>query len=413
MRSVGSLLWDLRQAAKLSLGEVARLSGVSKASLSRWETGTHLPRIPELEAVFSALNADTSERFQLLSAIEAPRAVRQLRHATAVPPPTVGDLLRALRLRKGWTPEQLASALHVNRTSVGRWEQGERLPSTEQIQAICYALDAREEELTALTCGRARPSRPPGPVAIEDIDKTLRTLQAGLCRGMEELLFWTMEYQVWELLAQDSTVLPLAAEVYIFNGQHSRINGRWSEIPACTDKACALLGKLPADSRLRIHQEILRATAAVHQSGTPRPRLGLRILAPLLEVATDQPEYHAWVLSDMAKYQAMDGQSDSALELAVQAIAVAERSVHRVEAELRRMDYADLLIRAGRPADALSIFPNADLIGPEALLVRVEAEYQVGNHSEAASILQIAIEQIETSKQAHLRPRADALAARF
>jgi transcriptional regulator with XRE-family HTH domain len=413
MQSVGTLLWGLRHSARLTLGELARRSGVSKATLSRWESGERLPRIPELEAVLSALNTDSSQRSHLLAAIEAPRAVRHLRHTAVVPPPTTGELLRALRHRKGWSPERLASVLKVSRVSVVRWEHGERIPSNEQIQAICYALSAREDELIAMTCGRLRTSRPTGPATIEDIELTLRGLKFGLYRGMEELVLWTLERQAWELLAHIPTVLPLLAEVYLLNGHHNSVHRRWSEIPAFTDKASALMGDLPEYPHLRIRVEILRATAAVYEMTTPYTRRGLYILSSVLELAKEQPEYHAWVLSDMANYLEMEGQIGSALELSVKAVSVAEMAENPIEFHLRRMDYGDQLIRAGRSADALRVLPTAELIGPEALLVQAEAEYHVGNLSEAANLLQQAIELIERKKLPHLRSRANALAARF
>jgi transcriptional regulator with XRE-family HTH domain len=58
-------------------------------------------------------------------------------------PPAARDLLRALRMRGGWTQEPTALRLGVDQSSVVR---GERLLSNEQMQALCFALEAHEGE---------------------------------------------------------------------------------------------------------------------------------------------------------------------------------------------------------------------------------------------------------------------------
>ena len=57
---VGTLLWEMRTAANLTLGKLAQQTGVSKAALSRWEAGLRQPRVSELEAVLDVLNASPS-----------------------------------------------------------------------------------------------------------------------------------------------------------------------------------------------------------------------------------------------------------------------------------------------------------------------------------------------------------------
>ena len=51
---VGTLLWEMRAAAGFSLGELARRAGLSKATLSQWESGQRQPRVAELEATLRA-----------------------------------------------------------------------------------------------------------------------------------------------------------------------------------------------------------------------------------------------------------------------------------------------------------------------------------------------------------------------
>src|SRR5262245_60758231 len=122
------------------MGRLAQKAGVSKAALSQWEAGSRLPRVAELEAVLDALGAPPSQRALALASIDAPRALRRLRspgaNAGLGPPSAAGDLLRAMRLRRGWTQEQVAAQVGVVRNAVARWERGDRLPSAGQIQAL-------------------------------------------------------------------------------------------------------------------------------------------------------------------------------------------------------------------------------------------------------------------------------------
>ncbi|HLV79400.1 MAG TPA: helix-turn-helix transcriptional regulator [Chthonomonadaceae bacterium] len=162
----------LRTERGWSLGQLARQAGLSKAALSQWEAGRRQPRVAELEAVLDVLEASPTQRARAFAGIAAPRAVRHLRqksvHGGLGPPPTAGDLLQALRLRQGCTQAEAAARVGVNDSSVARWERGERLPSTEQMQALCYALGAREEELVALTRGEFARSLPEEPTTWEE-----------------------------------------------------------------------------------------------------------------------------------------------------------------------------------------------------------------------------------------------------
>ncbi|MES2459203.1 MAG: helix-turn-helix domain-containing protein [Armatimonadota bacterium] len=413
MENVGAQLWKLRTSRNCSLSELARRAGVSKAALSQWESGARSPRIPELEAVLSALNVDTGQRQRLLAAIDAPRGLRRLRQTALVPPPTIGEFLRALRSRRGWTTDQLAAALSVNRSTIVRWERGERIPSSQQIQAACYALNALEEEFVALTCGPLKEGRNSGPVPLEEIERGLLRQKYGLVNGLDELVLWTLERQAWEQLSHGPEMLRVLADIYVTQGHYYQVHKRWGQIGIYADKARSIIGELPQHPQFRLRTEILQANALVHQSPAPRPHHGVYLLSSVLGSAAGFPEYSAWILSDMAIYREMDGDRDAALDLLVQAITVAQQAENPIEAELRQMNYADMLLRAGRPTEALRILPSAELIGVELLLVRAEAEYRDGNPAEASNTLQQARERIEKNRLSRFRPRANALAALF
>lgn len=92
-----------REVRGWSLGKRALLSGVSKSTLSRWESGKTVPRGGELDAMLRAL--DTPSRSLILTALSP-----LLPGATAPTPLKIGssgiprgDLIRILRMRQGLT----------------------------------------------------------------------------------------------------------------------------------------------------------------------------------------------------------------------------------------------------------------------------------------------------------------------
>jgi transcriptional regulator with XRE-family HTH domain len=420
MEKVGTQLWALRTSRNCSLSEIARRAGVSKAALSQWESGTRQPRIPELEAVMTALDADSSQRSRLLAAIDAPRALRRLRQSDMVKPPMTGDLLRALRHRKGWTQEQLSSALGVTRAAVGRWEQGERVPSTEQIHTLCYAVGAREEELVALSMGsRVDASTVPETrdwdEAQPELEGRLVSVLRGHVNGLDELVYWALERQVWEWSSRDARALPMLAYIYTGHAQFYRTHSRLTEIAPYTDRALSVLPRTSETAPTRLWAEILQATAAVHSKETPAPRRGLYLLSSAVDAAVDFPEYQAWILSDMAKYLALEGEAEAGLELTQRSIAVARKAHKPVEAILRQLDYCRLLVQMGRPAEALQRLPHitSGAMVADVLLVTAEAHYQAGRYDEAADHLQRTIVLTEQYNLVPLRMQADRLQARM
>ncbi|MGI3430892.1 helix-turn-helix domain-containing protein [Providencia stuartii] len=62
---IGQKVRLLRQARNLSLNELARLSGISKAALSKLESGDSNPRVDTLEAIAIALRFPLSDLFTL------------------------------------------------------------------------------------------------------------------------------------------------------------------------------------------------------------------------------------------------------------------------------------------------------------------------------------------------------------
>lgn len=64
-----------------------------------------------------------------------------------------GAKLKAARLRKGFTQDDLAEVIKVGTSSIRRWENGENTPQPIHMQQLCDTLDITVEELLSITLG--------------------------------------------------------------------------------------------------------------------------------------------------------------------------------------------------------------------------------------------------------------------
>jgi len=421
------VLWDLRTAGGWTMGRLARQAGVSKAALSQWEAGSRLPRVAELEAVLDALGAPPSERALALASIDAPRALRRLRNPGANaglgPPSMAGDLLRAMRVRKGWTQEQVAAQIGVVRNAVARWERGDRLPSAAQIQALCFALRAREDEFVALTCSRF--VEPPNQESsawdkqAEDLHWRLvwhHQLRSEADGGQTDLEYILLEQRAWRLAAREERAKPVLARIYAFHAEAMRNQERWSEVTALARRALELIPRQEGELDSSLRAAIMMAVTAVNGGRRLAPARGVRLLTPFLVRCSD-PAYTGWILSDLAEYMALDGRAEEARRLAQQACQMAEQCENVMEPHMRQLDHARVLLEAGDPEGALdampALAPTTSYAYVRRLLVLAEAHQQLGHLSEAHDWLQNARAAIESHGQTRLRSKADALAQKL
>jgi transcriptional regulator with XRE-family HTH domain len=272
---IGTYLKRVRSTGGWTLGKLARKAGVSKGALSLWESGQRQPRVVELEAVLEALGATAAQRALAFACIDAPRAILHLRrnsHDGLGGPPTGGDLLRAMRLRRGWSQEQLWSEVRP------------------RIQRLLAMIPHRELE--------------------------------------------------------PDTILTAA---------------------------------------------LMNAAARVYASPRPAPEVGIQELRTWL-AGSRLPAYTAWILSDMSKYAALAGQTETGLLLAKQACRVVEACHYAIETYLRRCDYGRLFLNAGHPAEALRVLPQTEVadmqVNAGGLVLRAEAYWRLGHACEAHDYLQ-------------------------
>ena len=390
---VGTLLWEMRTAGGWSQGQLARISGVSKAALSQWESGARLPRIPELEAVLSALQANAAQSARVFAHVKAPRALRRLRQSTEVSgmgaPPVAGNLLRAMRLRKGWTQAQTAKSVGVVGSTVARWELGERVPTTTQLQTLCFALGAREEELVAITTGALTASSEEATTWEAKEAELTERLQNVLSApsALKALEYLSLQREAWDWATHTEAARPVLARLYAHHATYCRNMKQWSEATSLARQALALASRQQESPDVFLRSLLAQVSALVYGGSRPAPERGLLLLQPWVKRSI-LPTFTAWILSDMATYTTMEGHIEAGLKFAQEAYQAAERGGARIEIYLRRFDYGQLLVEAGQPATALRVLPLPDgSYSPfnrvRVMLVFATAYHQLGSRSEA------------------------------
>ncbi len=144
---------QLRLRSQLSRQGWALKSGISRITLWRWEKGQVLPRDTELHSALKALGLDQEQRRDMLLCLEQARGrgIERMLAKSELPLSYRRDVLRAVRMRKGWSQERAASEAGISRPTLLRWERGDSWPSTDRLQALCFSWEVNEREFAALT----------------------------------------------------------------------------------------------------------------------------------------------------------------------------------------------------------------------------------------------------------------------
>ena len=411
----GTLLRGWRTARRLSLGALSLKAGVSKAALSNWERGETRPRIPELEAVLSALGATRAQRLEALAALGAPRALRRLREVTSQAPPVSGDLLRAMRLRRGWTQDEAALRAGIGQSAVARWERGDAWPSEDRLHALCFALGAHPEELAALTLGRLTE---PAPVSLDALDAEHEVLARRVSAGEREVMdlrFLSLQSRVWPLAGREKHARRLLARSYL---DYARWLSYWRftrEAAPFALRALEFVREEFAPERWWSWGVHLVARSAIQEGARTARDAGVAVLRQWLPAAEKHPHFEAWLLRDLAWHLCRAGDVDSALVASSRALQVSSR----LGDDLRysKLTHAETLIKAGRAGEALILLPlpvhRLPVQGACDALVWAEALHAVNERAAARAWLDQAYATMDAGGLERLRPEADAVARRF
>lgn len=434
----------LRRNQSLSLRGLARHAGISHDALGAWERGERSPRLPELEAVLVALGIPPPERLRLVALLPVPRALRHARAAVEGiqpigPMPGGGDLLRAMRGRRGLTQVQVARAAGVGQGRLARWEQSEDWPMEERLHHLCSALGASPQETAALVGGRgtllgwdeaeaAEAWSYKGGVASPDdpLGRLIRRtyFHADALRDLRSL---SLERALW-LRAQDGEAFRSHLhDAYAYRARAMMEEGRFAEVVSYADRTGELARQGYGKSQFWTWGVIASATALRRGLGgrRPRPDSAAALLAGSVPQA-EPGQSQAWMLGELAIAMAEAGRAVEARRASAQARDLAQWSSAPEELLFRCRDHAVLLALLGHHGEALDALESASGLscyGTDPIvrhhLLAAACHLGLGNAGAAQECLTPALALIERPTEGdnihlvHLRLQADALVARL
>ncbi len=187
---LGQTLRDLRLARGLSLAQAAARGGVSKSALAHWETGRRTPPGSALVGLLNALGASGRARAAIVAQADPRHARAALAHTPHGAPVGKGEVLRAMRLRRGLTQADLAGLLNVAQSTVARWERGDGDLDAADQEGVLSALGASADE------GEAVASLDPTRTIPRDLDERYTAISRAP-HGLGETLWLGLEADLW------------------------------------------------------------------------------------------------------------------------------------------------------------------------------------------------------------------------
>ncbi|GIV09291.1 MAG: hypothetical protein KatS3mg019_1382 [Fimbriimonadales bacterium] len=406
--AIGDWIRLAREAKGWSQSKLARSARIACSTLNRWERGRTLPSVPELEAILRVLGVSEMERAHALSLLHARRAVRAVKQVDGqyTTPPLIGDVIRALRWRRGWSVSDLAHAVQVSERAVRAWERSENLPSDQMLHQLCFVLGASAEEAAVLTSRRVFLALPASGVEVaeERVREALLDLWNRLWRGDTEgmdLRFLTLESQAWHLAHTHKRGAYWWGAVQITRCQWLLHQSRIKEAEQRAYATWRLVSREPAHRRgsAWLIQAIARGSMRNHKGELTKPLEGAQVLHDWLELVRPWKEMEAWFLRGIAECLSIMQRHDEAIAHSLNALHLAQQTEYAVEAHLSQNSVAYMLLRANRAHEAvnyLSQHPNLHPVNQvEDALLWHETLSAVGERADALRWYERAVQLVQ------------------
>lgn len=370
------------------MNALARLSGVSASTVSRWEAGTTKPCMPELESVLCVLKPKDFVRRRLIQSIGAPRTIQTLRqelsttgNSPIIPAPTAGGFLKAMRNRKRMSQEEVASRVGIAQSTLARWEKGDHWPSPIELHTLCYILGATEGEISALTNNPASlsPSADNHALTYEDAwiwsDKLKADLLDQTNRDLIELHYWQLISALW---GEHSKWGASGIELY------SEVLARFAYFHLDAKPGKIGLAATARANRAKYFAEQAISAPVAQNSGSALVsmivlsqcyaqsdlRKAIDIVTPWTTRKVSHkwktggneisPEAAGWSLSRLSKLMERYGKQSVADALSLQAIRTVRSHGNEIETRVRTNDRVEMLLRMSRFEEVLDILPTDD-----------------------------------------------------
>ncbi len=338
---------ERRKELGLTIRSAAERARIGPSTLSRWEAGTRVPMVPELESLLKTLGYSESEMNRILVSIDAPRAVRAARDLQGLNDvPTGGDLLRALRRRRRITLPMLAEQLNVAPSTVSRWESSIAHPSPASLAKYLDIVGASQLERATLVSSGVGKVKADRPIFVaneytEKLAAVSRTLSSGGHPDTELELLQIQSNLWWEQTNSDA--IHLLRICHVLYATYLYEWGRFAEALKEADQALA--SGEPFDE-VGIEAQRIQAVSIVYRGPVLRPHQGLCILQTCLVNVLD-PVQRVRILADMSDISQRVGRKD-------EAISYAERAVQ----SSRGRDNEVVLLARGALATAIESFED-------------------------------------------------------
>jgi transcriptional regulator with XRE-family HTH domain len=430
MEELGTLLRQWRAERRLSLSALAVRAGVSKGTLSGWETGAHQPCMPEFLAVLGALGASHDQRVRALVHVDAPRARQALSAAlgtilgvksAAIPVP--GRLLRALRCRRRLSLSQVARVIGVRPSTISRWERSESAPSSERLEALLDLLGARREERAALVSGQALRSLLSfeEPAAPDDLARHLEEIRCRVLAGRRALVdleFLSWEIALWPLAARSAAARELLMRGWSEYARWLSWEDRRREASIYAERVLDRVraaGRVPSGSLVTVWGSVHVSGLVMGRSGTRgAPGRAVEWLQSWLDVTRGTPCEVA-LYRDVSDHLNRDGRREAALACALQAYGMAEQLEDPDALRLCRSVHASVLLSAGEARKVLPLLipPDEHSHPVNQILEALQwarALLAVGEREAAIQRLREAYRIIDRYDYPSFRPTVDGLA---
>lgn len=129
---VGKKIELLREDGGMSQGELAKVLGVTRQTVSKWEADVCRPKVKVLQAICGVFGVDMS---YFTGEEVSPQQIC-----------TLGEFIRKLRRRAKLSQEQFAERMGVSRQMISLWETGEVKPRAGMLQKLgeCFCVDEEE-----------------------------------------------------------------------------------------------------------------------------------------------------------------------------------------------------------------------------------------------------------------------------
>jgi len=140
-RKLGVLIRDSRLAARMTLPQCSRTTGVTPGIFRAWEEGRRSPSLPELEVLSFSLNLPLNRFWGKDAKSEdgSPTANLNLPAFVNLRQRMIGALLRQMREKEGISPRALSEMSGISTKRLKAFELGERpipLPELEGLTAL-------------------------------------------------------------------------------------------------------------------------------------------------------------------------------------------------------------------------------------------------------------------------------------